>query len=306
MGACSIGVRSAVKLETQFLILLVVCLGLGLLAAGSLSYRVESDHARHELATTAELVLETADSLREYTLDEVAPRFGRSADAVQLPALPSYAAAQVLTRLGERLPHFDYREVGLEPIDPRNRATDQEVSIIRRFLEHPDLAEVSGVFSEPAPARYYLARPLRAGGPGCLACHGELDLPSQGAIAAYHASQDLRWNAGDLVAVQIVEIPLQTAWKTSVSSVVITSAGLASVFLITGVAFLMLIRRAITVPLETLTREAEQLSLNRAEAEQQPRDAMSGSFATLDDALRRLRVSVRHSIEIARTQKPKL
>lgn len=292
------------RLETQFLILLVVCLGFGLLAAGGLSYRVESDHARHELATTAEVVLETADALREYTATEVAPLLGGSVEPLQPAARPSHAATQVLTRLGEKLPQFTYREVGLNPVDDRNRATHQEVSIIRRFLDNPELQEVSGEFSEPDPARYYLARPLRASGPGCLACHTLADPWAQGSVAPHHSAQDLHWKTGDLVSVQIVEIPLEAAWKTSVSSIVITSAGLASVFLITGVAFLGLIRRAVTRPLETLTREAEEISLALPDSRRQPRERMSGPFARLDDALRRLQVSVRQSVELARLRKP--
>lgn len=292
------------RLEAQFLVLFVVCLGVGLLLAGGLSYRVESDHARHELAATAELVLETADALKAYTTEEIAPRLGESAESVQRPALPSYAATQVLTRLGERLPQFTYREVALEPVDARNRATDQEVSIIRQFLNQPDRPEVSGVFSEPAPARYYLARPVYANGDGCLACHGQAALSTHDSSVPYHSRQDLKWNAGDLIAAQIVEIPLHTAWKTSVSSIVITSAGLASVFLITGLAFLLLFRRSITLPLETLTREAEQLSLNLRDSAQPPRTKLSGSFARLDNALRRLQVSIRHSVDLARGGKP--
>ena len=76
------------KLEAQFLLLFVVCLGAGLLAAGGLSYRVESDHARHELAATAELVLETADALKAYTTEEIAPSLAGSAEAVQRLSLP--------------------------------------------------------------------------------------------------------------------------------------------------------------------------------------------------------------------------
>lgn len=288
------------RLEAQFLILFVVCLGVGLLLAGGLSYRVESDHARHELAATAELVLETADALKAYTTEEIAPSLAGSAEAVQRPSLPSYEATQVLTRLGGRLPHFSYREVALEPIDARNRATHQEVSILRQFLNQPDRREVSGVFFEPAPARYYLARPVYADGPGCSACHGQDELSTQESSVPYHSRQDLKWKTGDLIAAQIVKIPLQTAWKTSVSSIVITSAGLASVFLITGLAFLLLFRRSITRPLETLTLEAEQLSLDLEESAPPPRAKISGSFARLDRALRRLQVSMRHSLDMAR------
>lgn len=288
------------RLESQFLILFVVCLGAGLLAAGGLSYRVESDHAQHELAATAELVLETADALKAYTTDEIAPSLARSTEALKRPSLPSYAATQVLTRLGERLPHFTYREVALEPIDARNRATNQEVSILRQFLNQPDRPEVTGVFMEPAPARYYLARPVFADGSGCLACHGQAEFSTQDTGVPYHSRQDLKWKTGDLIAAQIVKIPLQTAWKTSVSSIVITSAGLASVFLITGLAFLLLFRRSITRPLEILTHETEQLSLDLSESAPPPRAKISGSFARLDRALRRLQVSMRHSLEMAR------
>ena len=289
-------------LETRFVVVFVVCLGLGLLTAGGLSYRVESDHARHELETTALLVLETAAALRGYTRGEVAPLFPR--DRLAEASVPAYAVERVLTRLGERLPDFTYRQVALEPVHVRNRATHREVSIIRRFIEDPGLEDVSGVFSEPAPARYYLARPLYAPADGCAACHGEFAAATAREEAPHHSARDLQWKTGDLLGTEIVEIPLSTAWKTSVSSMVITTAGLACVFLVTGVVFLMIFRRAVSVPLETLSREAEQLSLAPL-AEEHALTPQDGPFARLALALQRLRASIRYSVEGDGPNEPK-
>lgn len=291
------------RLEVQFATLFVVCLGLGLLAAGGLSYRVESDHARHELEANAELVLETATALRGYTREEIAPLVGKSVDQVERPSLASYAVARVLTRLGERSRQFTYRQVSLDPIDPRNRATDSEVAMIRRFLENPDLRDVSGVQTKPEPEHFYMARPLYAQGDGCAACHEQMAPASGDAFAPHHSPQHLQWKSGDLVAAEIVEIPLRKAWKTSLTSIVITSAGLASVFLIAGVVFLILFRRTIAVPLEAVTREAEQLSLEPLHVER-PAVVLTGPFGRLAKAVRRLRISIRLCADASAGKRP--
>jgi len=98
------------RLEHRFTAILGGCLLLGMVAAGIISYRIETRQAQDEIIQNAELLMQTATAVRAYTIDELKPLLSCHPSDEFLPqTVPSYSAQTTLGKLKEKLPDFDYR-----------------------------------------------------------------------------------------------------------------------------------------------------------------------------------------------------
>lgn len=285
------------RLEYRFTAILVVCLLLGMIAAGLISYRIETRQAEDEIIQNAEMLMETAMAIRSYTISEVRPLLRKHPSDEFLPqTVPSYSAQTALGKLKNSFPDFNYREAALNPTNVADRASDWEVGLIRRFQAEPDTRELSGTISHANGERYYIARPIRITNPACLSCHSTPEAAPPAMIAKYGAANGFGWKVNEVVGAQIVEVPVTRAWKAAKSSITITLGALLCIFLLTFVIFLAMFRRYVTRPLESITRNTEEISLDKRPDPNAPQ--VGGQFKTLEQAIDRLRVSVDHAISI--------
>jgi protein-histidine pros-kinase len=110
-------------------------------------------------------------------------------------------------------------------------------------------------------------------------------------VAKYGSVNGFGWRLGDVVALQVVEVPSQPSRDKALKSVLVTIASLACVFVLSAVVFLVLLRRHVTSPLERLTMAANAISLN-GNSQEPASPAEGGQFAELNDAIVRLKTSV--------------
>jgi len=182
-------------------------------------------------------------------------------------SVPSYAATQNFLKLHAQHPDYSYKEATLNPTNLRDRASDWEADIVQKFRNDPGAREVTGQRDTPIGPTLYLARPIRALD-RCLPCHS---LPANAPatlVARYGSNNGFGWQSGEVVAAQIVSVPVAAAsaraslvLRTLIISLI---AMFLAIMLIINAALYMLVVR----PVKQMAEVADQLSLgNTAVAE---------------------------------------
>lgn len=286
------------RIETRFAYILGFCFCFGVSIAGYISYQLESRQAHEEIKLKANMLLETALAVRAYTVDEVAPVLRTLSDNNFHPAqVPSFAAQSTMARLAQKFPDYKYRESSINPTNQNDRASDWEVGLRREFQANEKLTELAGETGSGKSQSFYLAKPIRMGSPACLQCHSTAAAAPAAMVAKYGPVNGFDWKMGDVVGLQLIEVPIAPAREKAFNSVLVTIGSLTCVFVLSAAVFLLLLRRHVTDPLEMLTRAAHAASLDERSGGTS-QTAMGGQFGDLQQAIARLRTSVQQALRL--------
>jgi len=197
------------KLLTKFSLIFVVVFGLGLAAAGYLSYSMLQTNARRQVEDRAKIMMETALAMRRYTTTQVKPALAKTVSPEKVfhpETVPAFAATEMFNYLREKYPDYFYKEAALNPTNPRDRAEDWEADIINNFRNQPKLELFNGERMTPSGKSLYLARPLRAAA-SCLECHSTPAAAPPEMLSIYGSANGFGWKENDVIAAQIVSVP---------------------------------------------------------------------------------------------------
>jgi protein-histidine pros-kinase len=124
-----------------------------------------------------------------------------------------------------------------------------------------------------------------------MRCHSVPDAAPHSMLTKYGAGNGFGWQPGDIVALQIVEVPTAPSRQKAFNSVTVTVGSIAATFALIQVLLSFLIRQQITRPLAVLSRTARALSLGQGvpEADEVP---LPREFDEVRDGLKRLSNSV--------------
>ena len=148
------------RLKFNLVLLLVFLLGLGI--SGTVSYELLHRNARDEVLRNAGVMMESALSMRGYTVAQVRPNLRPMTDEEFLPqSVPAFSAAEIMLLLKKKYPDFSYKEAALNPTNPRDRAVEWETDIVNSFRGNPQQGEISGIRQTPTGPSLYLARPFQ-------------------------------------------------------------------------------------------------------------------------------------------------
>jgi protein-histidine pros-kinase len=112
-------------LRLKFNLVLIIVFLAGFAAAGFISRQLLQQNARDEVVRNARLMMETAISVRTYTVTQIAPHLIKQLEEVFLPqTVPAYAATEAILQLQKKYPDYSYKEATLNPTNPRDRAAD--------------------------------------------------------------------------------------------------------------------------------------------------------------------------------------
>lgn len=287
------------KLETRFAAIIALYFFLGVSVAGFFSYRLENRHAQTEIKQKADLVLETALAMRAFASEEIAPVLRTLNDTAIFHAIqvPSFSAQNGMRRLALKLPEIGYRESALNPTNLNDRATDWEVGLIREFERDPARKEITGETRSGAEPLYFVARPIRMKSAACLQCHSTPEAAPKSMLASYGAVNGFGWRMGDVIGMQLVTVPTANAQASALHSVLTTLGSFTCIFVLAAAAALLLLRRHVVRPLETLTRMASESSLGVC-VDHNDLGASSRQFAEMHRAIIRLNMSVAKSLKL--------
>ncbi len=250
------------KLLMKFNLILVVLFGAGAVLVGFVSYQFLMRNARDQVIQQADLMIESARSTRQYTADELAPLLETVPDNKTrfLPeTIPFYAATTTFNYLRKSHPDYAYKEAALNPSNLRDRAEDWEADIINYFRNNAGASRVVGERDTPIGRMLYIAYPISADA-SCLQCHGEPSQAPPTIRAKYGDTNGFRWKANEVVAAQIVSVPMavpvQIAREAFHKLVAYLVAIFVVVLLIIDAALIFLVIR----PVRRLSQVADRIS----------------------------------------------
>ena len=286
------------NLLTKFSLIFIAVFGLGLGLAGVVSYSMLQADARSQVEDRAKIMMETALAMRRYTSEQVGPALNSLAQGKEFhrETVPAFGATEMFNYLREKYPDYSYKEAALNPTNPRDRAADWEADIITNFRDHPEREIFAGSRQTPNGASLYLARPMRAA-KSCLECHSTPEAAPPAMLAQYGSANGFGWHEKDIIAAQIVSVPVtvpvemaNAEFRKLMASLILVGA--VTLFVLNVLLYLTVIR-----PVSRLAGQADQISKGRMDIPELPargRDEIS----TLARAFNRMHRSLAAAMKL--------
>jgi methyl-accepting chemotaxis protein len=283
------------RLKFNLVMLAVFVIGLGV--TGYLSYELLHRNARDEVLRNAGVMMEAALSMRGYTVGKVRPLLPYDPDKFLPESVPAFAATEIMALLKKKYPDYSYKEAALNPTNPRNRAVDWESDILTAFRAGTAGAEISGERDTPTGRSLYLARPLQVRDPACLSCHTNAEMAPPAMVKLYGANNGYGWKLNEVVATQIVSVPMDLPIRNANRAFVTFMSSLTVVFTVLFVLLNVMLTLFIVHPITQLSATAEMISRGRldiADFSDKGRDEVS----QLGQAFNRMRRSLEKAIRL--------
>src|ERR1035438_6756728 len=160
------------KLVAKFSLVFVIVFGIGFAAAAYVAHGFLRKNATDEVIQNAQLMMQTALSMRSYTTQQIQPLLSgeKYQETFHPQTVPAYAATESFNYLRVKYPEYSYKEATLNPTNPRDRPADWEADVIRIFRDDPSQKSKIGSRDTIAGTSWYVAEPIVAGAP-CLGWH---------------------------------------------------------------------------------------------------------------------------------------
>ena len=214
--------KLAVKTKFQFGAGCILCLYC--ITAAAIAYEFLKGMVSSEIYKETQIFESVADATRTYVKDVLRPRVAGllPPDGFIPEAMStSYVGREVMARLRQRFPEFEYRRAADNPMNPLNRADDFEQRMLRWFTDNPDRHEWQGLIEKDGAEYYTRMRPIYAEGE-CMQCHGQPGDAPADMKAIYCTGGGYGYDEGQVVAADTIYIPLgfsfvrikEAAWIT--------------------------------------------------------------------------------------------
>ncbi|HZG37774.1 MAG TPA: DUF3365 domain-containing protein [Nodosilinea sp.] len=251
------------------LLLLLVFLG-GIIASSLALSSVLNRSAQAQLTTNALMLMETMNSVRDYTTNQVNPELVDRLENEFLPeTVPAYSAREVFeTFRGNPIyADFFYKEATLNPTNLRDKADGFEAELVAQFKQQSTAQETSGFRQSPAGDLYYIARPIKITKPSCLECHSTPAAAPASMIDRYGASNGFGWQLDDIVGAQMISVPAAKVLKSARQSLVLILGIFVIAFSLAIVMVNLWLKRYVVRPLNRMALAAEAASMGDPGAE---------------------------------------
>jgi protein-histidine pros-kinase len=253
--------------------------------------------ARDEVLQRSRILMESAAGTRKYTSEEIAPILAPMLGTKFFPqAVSAYAAVKNFALLRAANPDYTYAEPALNPTNSASRATDWEADIITDFRDNPSKTELI-VERETHNGRILsLAHPIHALQP-CLACHDTPEAAPASMIAMYGKDHGFGWKLDEIVAAQIVSVPMAVPLANAAYIRNVVIGVLAAVFLVLIVLLDLFLSIVVINPVKRMSTIAVEASMGNTDV---PEFVRSGSdeIGTLSESFNRMRRSLQEALKL--------
>jgi HAMP domain-containing protein len=198
------------KLLTKFNLILILVFGASGFLLSQLAYSFLIGNARRQVTEQAELMLQSATSVRDYTSTDVGPLLEKNPrHKVRFLAetIPFFAATATFNNLRKSYPDFSYKEAALNPTNLEDRSTDWESDIIRNLRDHPDQTQMTGDRQTSSGPAIFIARPIKVTSE-CLQCHSMPSVAPPAMVLVYGSTNGFGWAQNEIIGAQIISVPL--------------------------------------------------------------------------------------------------
>ncbi len=288
-----LGSKLNVILLTVFIIIL-------LLNGGFLSHLL-TRNAETTIASEARLLMDTMQSVRTYTSQEVNPELKdrlETETAFIEQTVPGYSARQVFEYLRKRTDEdsktpyqdFFYKEATLNPTNLRDKADSFETKIVESFRNNSDIRQQTGFRNFPGGKLFYVALPIQIKEESCLRCHSTPEAAPKSQVTSYGDQNGYNWKLNEIVGAQIVSVPAIHVFNSAQKlQLWVLGVLLLGFFIAMGILNLFL-NNAIIEPLKKMAQWAQRVSTGESAAEFKHQSG--DEIGMLASSLNRLKVSL--------------
>jgi methyl-accepting chemotaxis protein len=198
------------KLLAKFNLILLVIFGAGAVLISHFAYAFLIGNARNQVLREAQLMLASAQSVRDYIAKDVSPLVEENPrhEISFLPeAVPFFGATATFNNLRKSYPQYSYKEAALNPTNLEDRPADWESDIIHHLRDQNGDDQDSGVRETPNGPALFVANPIRATHE-CMQCHSVASDAPAGLIARYGSANGFGWQPNEIIGAQIVSVPM--------------------------------------------------------------------------------------------------
>ena len=270
---------------------------LGLLAIaviGITSYKLSVGNALDEAKVKSSIILNYAMATKQYMKQVQRPLVKEliESDRFYPELMSGFVSARGTFELFKKSsPDYTFKQATLDPLNPSNRADQDEIKFIKDFAQNPSLKSSEGRITKNGIDVFYFAQPIKVGSAGCLTCHGDpYDAPKD-QVEIYGTETGYNWKMNDTVAAFVVYIPTKTAItaakKLSFTLIMIGAGGIFMILLILW----FFLDRSVVLPIVQLAQRTENFSLGE-NLDDPITNKSNDEIGTLAQAIERLRISL--------------
>jgi len=273
--------------------------GLGLAGAGA--YTILTRNALEDSLQNARIMIEEAGAVRAYTADSIKPLLEPQIKVQFLPQVVSaYAALTTFNMVHKKLPDYTYREPTLNPTNVNDRALDWEANVINEFRDDSSKQEQVIVRETPTGRSLILARPLKVS-QSCLTCHSTPENAPATMLALYGSQNGFGWKPGEIVAAQVVSIPMAVPLSRAYQALLWFMLALAGTFIVTIIIVDFLLRALVTKPVAEISEMANKVSMGQLDTPEYVRDTRD-EIGSLSASFNRMRRSLQNAMAMLEEQ----
>ena len=260
---------SRFSLAAKFTVLLTLVFVAGMVLSWFALAQALQSKAEREVVSKAQILLQTMNSVRQYTSanvnNHVKPLLDQRHEFLR-ETVPGYSAREVfeLFREGDDYAEFQYKEATLNPTNPRDKADPFEARLVERFRQQALLQEQTGFREIGGRNVFFTARPIRVTSESCLECHSTPARAPGGMLELYGTQNGFGWRLGEVVGSQIVYVPSEVVSSGGQRSTVVVTGIFVAIFALAAFAITVFFRRAVIAPLGGLATATHALSLTSA------------------------------------------
>ena len=285
-------------LRLKFNLVLVIVFMAGLAAVGLISRQLLQENAREEVLRNARLMMDTALSVRAYTVEQIKPHLDKQLQEVFLPqTVPAFAATETLHHIQKKYRDYGYKEATLNPTNPRDRATDWEADIVQQFRQNPDSMELVSERNGGTGRILYIAKPIQITNAACLQCHSVPAVAPASMIKIYGEANGFGWKHNEIIGAQVVTVPMEIPIQNADRALKTFMISLAGVFVIAFIALNLMLNWLIVHPIRRMSLAADRVSTGDFEVPEFS-DAGRDEVAVLGSSFNRMRRSLEKAMQM--------
>lgn len=272
-------------------------------ATGYYTFKAEINSAIKKTEGQIETAITFSDSSREYVRKTLRPLIfdflSRAKDCVQEDFIleaqsSSFFTAQIFNNVNEKLPYMKLRQVGYNPINPKNLPSSEEEKIID-FMRASNKKEYVGIMDYKG-SKYFVHAYGKIAEKGCLKCHSTRQEMPKTLLAKYNPPYDPNWKEGELTGAVMVFVPFEEIYLRAQLNGLLKGLGVFSIFLAIVLFVLFMLNKLVFEPLETLQKRAEEIAQGNVD---NPIEISSDDeIGKLAQSFERMRVSIKKVMDL--------
>jgi HAMP domain-containing protein len=293
------------KIGTKVNIILMIVFVSGIFLSGITLSNVLGKKAENEVSSKASVLMQMANSVRNYTNDHVHPLLTPKLETEEQfirESVPTFSVREVFEylRKDKEYEQFIYKDAALNPTNLRDKADEFEADIVKRFRQNTGLKDISGFRTMSGVKLFYSAHPFTIQQQSCLQCHSTPEAAPKSQLTTY-GRNGFGWELNQIVAAQMVYVPAENVLKSANNSFMIIITLVGVIFTVTIIIINQFLKKIILKRIRQIATVAEQVSVGDMNANfgKQPKD----EIGDLAEAFNRMKYSLEIALNMLNTKK---